>query len=63
MREAFFNPVAVETQFIEQRRTSPPQIVHGERLKGQTVLLRLLDDQVRNPIKGGPGHGCVSIVA
>ena len=33
MRKALLDPVAVEAEFVEQRRARPPQVVNGERLQ------------------------------
>ena len=33
--QAFFDPVAIKTQFVEKRRARPVQIMNGERLQRQ----------------------------
>ena len=47
VRKALLDPVAVETQLIEQRGSRPSEIVNREWLKRQTFLLRLLDNRSR----------------
>ena len=47
VRKALLDPVAVEAEFVQQRRAGPPQVVNRERLQRQPFLLGPLDDGSR----------------
>src|SRR5579885_111398 len=63
MREALFDPVAVEAELVEQRRSGPAQAMDGERLERQPFLLRLLHDEIGDAVEGGPRHRRIGVVA
>jgi hypothetical protein len=45
VRKALPDPVAVETQFVEQSGSRPSEIMNREWLEGQTFLLRQLNNE------------------
>jgi hypothetical protein len=49
--KALLNPIAVETQLIQERRYGPSQIMHSERLKRQAFLLGLFDNGIGHTIE------------
>src|SRR5690606_22194476 len=63
VRQALFDPVAVEAELVEQRRSGPAQIMDRERLKGQPFLLRLFNDEIGDAVEGGPRHWRIGVVA
>jgi hypothetical protein len=63
VRKALLNPVAVEAQFIEQCGSRPSEIMNREWRKGQTVLLRLLDNRIGHPIERRARHRRVRVIA
>lgn len=63
MRQALLDPIAVEADFVQQRRAGAAQIVDGERLQGQARSFRPLRDDLRDPIQGRVRHAAVGIVA
>jgi hypothetical protein len=39
--QAFLDPVAIKTQFVEKRRARPVQIMNGERLERQPFIAQV----------------------
>ncbi|MCY1360010.1 hypothetical protein D9M69_466170 [compost metagenome] len=63
MRQALLDPVAVEADLVQQRRSGAAQVVDGERLQRETFDLGALHDELRDPIQGRIGHAPIRIVA
>ena len=51
MGEALLDPVAIEAELIEQRRSGTPQVMNREGLKRQLHLARQLVRAVGDPVE------------
>ena len=61
--KAFFDPVAIESKLIEQRRAGPAQVMDGKGLERKPLRLGAFGDRGGDPVKGGAGHRRVGVVA
>ena len=63
MCKAFLDPIAVETKFVEQRRSGPSEVVNSERFERKPFLLGSLDHEISYAVERGPRHRRIGIVA
>src|SRR5574340_650739 len=60
--EALLDPVAIEADLVEQRRTCATQVVYRERLQRQTGGLGALGHDLGHAVERRLGHAAVGVV-
>ena len=63
VRQRFFDPVSVESDFVENCRTRSPQVMHGEGIQRQFLGLGHFGDLRRDTVQRARGNMNVSVVA
>ena len=63
MGQALLDPVAIEAELIEERRSGAPQVMNRERLKRQLHLTCQLVAAVGDPVEGGIRDRAERVVA